>query len=79
MIIYTKNTEPFDELKDNNPELIYCVTNKLRNISLLINETFNLLYHERVKDLPGRATRFWKNMLVRYDNRMNEIKNIIIL
>ena len=58
MIIYTKNTEPFDELKDNNPEFIYCVTNKLRNISLLINETFNLLYHERVKDLPGRATRF---------------------
>ena len=54
MIIYLSQFNPAKSLKKVYPEIIFAETTKTKDLSFLINEAFNEIYHNRVKDLPGR-------------------------
>ena len=54
MILYDKNLKEYSEFINENDDFILGTAKKQTELAMVINSAFANIYHNEVKDLPGR-------------------------
>lgn len=55
LIVFSPKSEhKYESLLEVYSNIVYAETHILKDLSILINECFIMIYHEQVKDMPSR-------------------------
>ena len=54
MILYANNKADFTEFLKENDKFILGIADTLSELAITINQVYNKIYHEEVKDFPKR-------------------------